>query len=428
MAKPENREPRHQASQPPAPGPSSPDAPRSALPVLLRWFLSKTVRQATAIRKHVLKILNHQRDILAPQAIEAVQTAMANCRKTVQETSDKAALEKQMENLEKVANKWLKPYPNAAWRENVEVLVVALSVAMGIRTFFLQPFKIPTGSMQPTLYGVTSANLINDPGFKIPTGLTRVREWFAGVSYVHLVAKNDGTLDRIQPPVRLLIFNILQTLVVGGRNYTIWFPPDYGAPPAGTLEGRAGLQVGLSSFTNGQDIVKLQVNAGDHLFVDRLVYNFRTPNRGETIVFETKGIPEEERMRCRIPDDQFYIKRLVALGGERVQLAEDRHLIIDGKRLDASTPHFENVYSFKAKDPPRESRFSGHVNFPYLAPYFQGQPDGVLLPTNHFMVMGDNTMNSLDSRAWGHFPATNVIGKSFFVYWPITDRFGWGNR
>lgn len=421
MAKPENREPRHQASQPPAPGPSSPDAPRSALPVLLRWFLSKTVRQATAIRKHVLKILNHQRDILAPQAIEAVQTAMANCRKTVQETSDKAALEKQMENLEKVANKWLKPYPNAAWRENVEVLVVALSVAMGIRTFFLQPFKIPTGSMQPTLYGVTSANLINDPGFKIPTGLTRVREWFAGVSYVHLVAKNDGTLDRIQPPVRLLIFNILQTLVVGGRNYTIWFPPDYGAPPAGTLEGRAGLQVGLSSFTNGQDIVKLQVNAGDHLFVDRLVYNFRTPNRGETIVFETKGIDG-------LPQDQFYIKRLVALGGERVQLAEDRHLIIDGKRLDASTPHFENVYSFKAKDPPRESRFSGHVNFPYLAPYFQGQPDGVLLPTNHFMVMGDNTMNSLDSRAWGHFPATNVIGKSFFVYWPITDRFGWGNR
>lgn len=433
MAKPENREPRHQASQPPAPGPSSPDAPRSALPVLLRWFLSKTVRQATAIRKHVLKILNHQRDILAPQAIEAVQTAMANCRKTVQETSDKAALEKQMENLEKVANKWLKPYPNAAWRENVEVLVVALSVAMGIRTFFLQPFKIPTGSMQPTLYGVTSANLINDPGFKIPTGLTRVREWFEGVSYLHIVAKRDGVLTAVEPPFcfklgwkrfRFPFFNILQSIFIDGEPTTIWFPPDYGTA---TLEARAGLQIG-QPVRKGEDIVKLRVAAGDHLFVDRLVYNFRTPNRGETIVFETKGIPEEERMRCRIPDDQFYIKRLVALGGERVQLAEDRHLIIDGKRLDASTPHFENVYSFKAKDPPRESRFSGHVNFPYLAPYFQGQPDGVLLPTNHFMVMGDNTMNSLDSRAWGHFPATNVIGKSFFVYWPITDRFGWGNR
>jgi len=61
-----------------------------------------------------------------------------------------------MENLEKAANKWLKPYPNAGYRENGEVLLVALTVAMGIRTFFLQPFKIPTGSMQPTLYGVTS--------------------------------------------------------------------------------------------------------------------------------------------------------------------------------------------------------------------------------------------------------------------------------
>ncbi len=61
-----------------------------------------------------------------------------------------------MAKVEDAANKWLKPYPNAAWRENVEVLLVALAVAMAIRTFFLQPFKIPTGSMQPTLFGVTS--------------------------------------------------------------------------------------------------------------------------------------------------------------------------------------------------------------------------------------------------------------------------------
>jgi signal peptidase I len=150
--------------------------------MILQWFLSKTVRQATAMRKHVQKLLNHQRDILSPQAVEAVQTAMASCQHAVSENADKSALEKQMENLEKAANKWLKPYPSAAWRENVEVLLVALAVAMGIRTFFLQPFKIPTGSMQPTLYGVTSQNLINEPNFQIPTGLTRVREWFAGVS------------------------------------------------------------------------------------------------------------------------------------------------------------------------------------------------------------------------------------------------------
>ena len=93
--------------------------------MILQWFLSKTVRQATAMRKHVQKLLNHQRDILAPQAIEAVQSAMAGCQTAVADNADTPALEKQMENMEKAANKWLKPYPNAAWRENVEVLLSA---------------------------------------------------------------------------------------------------------------------------------------------------------------------------------------------------------------------------------------------------------------------------------------------------------------
>src|SRR5256885_10386267 len=124
--------------------------------MIARWFTSKTIRHATAMRKHVQKILNHQRDIRSPQAVDAVETALAELRKTILENPSQEALKKQMENLEKVANKWLKPYPNAAWRENIEVLLVALAVAMGIRTFFLQPFKIPTGSMQPTLFGVTS--------------------------------------------------------------------------------------------------------------------------------------------------------------------------------------------------------------------------------------------------------------------------------
>ena len=46
-------------------------------------------------------------------------------------------------------------------------------------------------------------------------------------------------------------------------------------------------------------MVKLQVNAGDHLFVDRLTYNFRKPTRGEIIVFETKGIRRMPDHRCR---------------------------------------------------------------------------------------------------------------------------------
>jgi signal peptidase I len=153
--------------------------------------------------------------------------------------------------------------------------------------------------------------------------------------------------------------------------------------------------------------------------------------------------------------DEFYIKRLVALPGERVQIGDDRHLRINGRRLDASTPHFENVYGFNPSQPPRDSQFSGHVNDtvadnfglntrPYieLAPLFPDEQTvftnqlfaatssdtGESHPINSYMVMGDNTCNSFDSRAWGPFPARNVIGKCFFVYWPLTQRFGWGNR
>lgn len=388
--------------------------------MILRWFLSKTARQATAMRKHVQRILSAQRDILSTQALQAVEESLAALQSALRSGAAKDDLLEQMDNVEKVANKWLRPYPHAAWRENVEVLLVALAVAMGIRTFFLQPFKIPTGSMQPTLFGVTSENLLERPDFKIPTGLTRVREWFEGISYVELHSKTDGKLERVGAPWRFLIFSIKQTLWIGGVPHTIWFPPDYGQPPAGSLEGRADLHYG-QSFSKGEQVVRLKVQSGDHLFVDRVTYNFRKPTRGEIIVFETAG--------TRIPQqDTFYIKRLVALGGERVQIGEDRHLRINGERLDASTPHFENVYSFDPSKPPKESEYSGHVYHPQLAPYFSGQRDGVLIPPDSYMVMGDNTLNSLDSRSWGEFPASKVIGKSFFVYWPITLRFGWGHR
>lgn len=376
------------------------------------------------MRNHVEKHLNHQRDILKPEAVAALEGAIGQVGQALADKVDKSALEKQMQGLEKAAGAWLKPYPNAAWRENVEVLLVALAVAMGIRTFFLQPFKIPTGSMQPTLYGVTSKNLKENPAEQIPTGLERVRQWFAGVSYLHIVAQEDGQIEYVGRPVRVLIFQLWQKLKVGDRTYTIWFPPDYGSS---TLEARAGLD-GSHIYRKGEDILKLEVKAGDHLFVDRITYNFRPPHRGEIIVFETKGIPEENRQAFGIPADQFYIKRLVGLGNETIQLGADRHLIIDGKRLDSSTPHFENVYSFDPNKPGRDSEYSGHVDSLRLAPYFRDHPEGVKIPPKHYMAMGDNTMNSLDSRSWGPFPSEYVIGRSFLVYWPFATRFGWGYR
>jgi signal peptidase I len=54
--------------------------------------------------------------------------------------------------------------------------------------------------------------------------------------------------------------------------------------------------------------------------------------------------------------------------------------------------------------------------------------DSLKIPARSYMVFGDNTLNSLDSRYWRFVPQDNVIGKAFFIYWPISDRFGWGQR
>src|ERR1700722_7154336 len=279
------------------------------------WLTSGTIREASAMRKQVHKLLKHQRDILSPKAFRGVQAAMAGGSEGNAAGADKATLEKKMENLEKAANQWIKPYPNAAWRENVEVLLVALAGAMGIRTFFLQPFKIPTASMQPTLYGITSKNLLVETDYQKPTGWARVKDWLGGGTYLSFKADQEGTFDGVSKPLRFLIFNIKQTLWFAGKPHNFWFVPDTGGgmplqlslpqtlqamfvnlPPAETdyrnmsdLENRAGIARG-TPFHKGDDVLDMKIVSGDHLFIDRVSYNFRPPQRGDIVVFETHGI------------------------------------------------------------------------------------------------------------------------------------------
>jgi len=437
---------------------------------MIRWLFSKTAREAVAMRKHVHRWYCAQRDLLSPQAIGAVTLAQNELETALKESKlNTGRVRIKMEELEFAANKWLKPYPNAVWRENVEVLLVAIAVAMGVRTFFIQPFKIPTGSMQPTLYGVTSTpdfglifgeieggfdnkaeiqseinrQLKLEESVEIPNVWGCIRDWLHGISYVHFVAPTDGAVDAIGKPWPPEFFSIYQRIEFAGQWYNIWFPPDYGEEP---LRFRAGLDP-ERLYHKGEDVIKLRIHAGDHLFVDRLTYNFRQPERGEIVVFETRGIPEEMRDRYNILANEFYIKRLVGLGGESLSLKQDYevagvpfpqfggkdipvgHLVVNGQPLSASTPHFEDLYSFSNPSAGtkviqyQDNHYYGHAMIGSLSP---GQE--VQIQPDHYFVMGDNTFNSLDSRYWGDFSSQYVIGKSFFVYWPITKRFGWGSQ
>lgn len=111
---------------------------------------------------------------------------------------------------------------------------------------------------------------------------------------------------------------------------------------------------------------------------------------------------------------------MVSVGNETVKIGSDSHLVINGVRLDEKTPHFGNVYG-PNKNP--DELYFGH------APMndFENQRE-VFVHRNHFMVMGDNTHNSLDSRYFGEIDSNAIIGKQFFVYWPLTKRFGWGTE
>ena len=122
-------------------------------------------------------------------------------------------------------------------------------------------------------------------------------------------------------------------------------------------------------------------------------------------MFETRGIES-------LPPDQFYIKRLVGLGGMAASIGDDRHLVLDGKHSDSKTPHFENVYSFDVTQPPRNSVYSGHLNqkvaddfgMPNLARKFPTETNQFLIGKDHYIVMGDNTVDSSGLSYMGRFP------------------------
>src|SRR6266496_2556838 len=394
---------------------------------LLRWFLSKKVRQAVDMCRQVRKLISAQRDLLSPEEIQEISKAARELKNALAVGDRLEGIEKRMKNLEKVANENLKPYPSASLRENIEVFLVTGAVVLALRTFFFQPMAIPSGSAQPTLWGITSENCLGRPDVKFPTGVEKLfQSCWSGVHYYHEVAQEGGDL-RIGEVERVLRFIRKQTLWVGNKPYTFWFPVE-------NLKDRAGLFDG-QMIRKGEEFIKLKVISGDHLFVNRLIYNFRQPRRGEIIVFYSDHIPG-------LIEETHYIKRLIARGGEHVSIGNDRHVYINGERLDASTRGFENVYSFDPKQPPERDRYSGHVNNFIsrrsgggdLAPLFPDEKSEFVVRANHYLAFGDNTMNSKDGRDWGDFPRELVMGRASFVFWPIGDRdhapsrFGWGYR
>jgi len=117
------------------------------------WKDRKTLKQTREIMRGAEKWLRIHRDLLSSQQVLDITAKLAQLREAVAAENAKEAV-RQADELETKIQGALPPQKQPALRENIEVLLVAVIVAMAVRTFFIQPFKIPTGSMQPTLFGI----------------------------------------------------------------------------------------------------------------------------------------------------------------------------------------------------------------------------------------------------------------------------------
>ena len=400
-----------------------------------RWLTSKTIRRTAELIDTVEKILNHQRDQLAPDVVIRVGNAVTETRRMVRSGAPASAIEQQAARLEETANAWLKHYPDANIREYVLMFLEIAVLILGSRAFLIQPMVIPTGSAQPTLWGITSVPLEGAKAAAVPGLPGRLWDLFIkGDAYIWADAEATGPVTAVEKPstvIPFIPFLNKATLVIAGHPQTLWFVPDDYGPRYGLTD--IGWRPLNRSFNKGDRILHEKIRSGDHLFVERVSYNFRRPHRGETIVFRSETHPG-------MTANTHYIKRLVGLGGERIRIGDDRHTYINDRALTTNDFGFVHVYSFDPTRKPESDHYSGHVN----GTVWRWARDGAWGPTanfpdekteymirpGHYVCFGDNTMNSADSRYWGEpdFPQERVIGKSCFVFWPFTERFGWNRR
>lgn len=128
---------------------------------------------------------------------------------------------------------------------------------------------------------------------------------------------------------------------------------------------------------------------GDNLIVDKLSYRFHDPERFDIIVFP-----------FQYQDNTYYIKRIIGLPGETVQIKEDGSIYINGEKLQES-------YGREVIQPENIGRAA----------------DPIELGEDEYFVMGDNRNNSSDSRTdiVGNIKREDIIGKAWLRIWPFSD-------
>lgn len=145
---------------------------------------------------------------------------------------------------------------------------------------------------------------------------------------------------------------------------------------------------------------------GDFILVNKLVYRFSEPQRGDIVVFKYPIDPNID-----------FIKRIIALPGEEVEVRNNQ-VFINGKPLPlievgrGEENGVRKVIYEEVLPEGKKHKVQFYEDFPFSKRDF----GPVVVPPNHYFVMGDNRDNSEDSRYWGFVPRENIVGKAFVIY------------
>ncbi len=406
------------------------------------------------------KVFNYRRDEISAADRADLQQKSEQLRAQLRDKADASKLKLGIEALEPAVRRaGGKFYPRSTIQEYVEFFVVAAIVILGLRAYFVQPFKIPTNSMWPTYYGMTgevfesekdepgavasaarfvafgatrrSVDAPVDGDVWVPVGGNRIlstqakgRTWLVLPTQVQQITLRVGNeLVAVQVPVDFKFDEVLEQaldfkladvfaqLYTAGakRSYQVEngaFPTANGGQPALVKWVKTGRYV-----KKGERVLSFDVLTGDQLFVDRMSYHFVRPEVGSGFVFRTDNIqsPYMTDINGR-QVESYYIKRLVGVPGDKLEV-RDSVLLRNGEPITGSAAFEKNAG--------KEGLYRGYENREML-----GKGRQVEISEKGYYAMGDNSYNSLDSRYWGEVPYKDIVGRPLFIYYPFTKRWG----
>lgn len=374
----------------------------------LYWKKRKLWKQFKDLRTTVKYTLKSDDDILAEKQKEALLALDQELSAVKRFSSDLEKEEKRLENWE---NTLAGTIPRNGFAVSMkgflDVLLVACMVAGGIRALYLQPFKIPTGSMQPTLFGI---HYIDREKAKPYQG--SVTRFFQPLqsSRAYLKVKEAGSFqgETLHKKTSFFLWE-KSYFAIGEHFYSL--PGDFVSNIWRYMENTK------KDYEKGEVVCDGYLSSGDHVFVERLSIHFREFQRGDVIVFNTVGLKSPTQSLA----GYYYIKRLAGLPGDTLKIV-DNILLVKEKGAEKFVPiydiapKFRKLYTFKGG-------YLGH-----WADGILSDGNEITVPEGHFFALGDNTHNSLDGRNWGFIPRRNMIGLAVNIFWPVSRRWGLVDR